>query len=120
MISEADHIHNKAIFDCVNEAMNMCRPYTTQGEPMPWSNAPRKNVFAMIDDSLESVHRCLDRVLEQVKAHVMRWADTRAGAIAYYKPIESVDRVLKGQEQLALGITDVINQEINEEDHTQW
>ena len=22
MISEADHIHNKAIFDCVNEAMN--------------------------------------------------------------------------------------------------
>ena len=27
MISEADHIHNKAIFDCVNEAMNLCRPY---------------------------------------------------------------------------------------------
>jgi KaiC/GvpD/RAD55 family RecA-like ATPase len=22
LISEADHIHNKAIFDCVNEAMN--------------------------------------------------------------------------------------------------
>lgn len=27
MISEADHIHNKAIFDCVNEAMNLQRPY---------------------------------------------------------------------------------------------
>lgn len=37
MISEADHIHNKAIFDCVNEAMNMVRPYGLQGEPMPWS-----------------------------------------------------------------------------------
>lgn len=38
MISEADHIHNKAIFDSVNEAMNMARPYGAGGEPMPWSN----------------------------------------------------------------------------------
>jgi hypothetical protein len=38
MISEADHIHNKAIFDSVNEAMNMARPYGAAGEPMPWSN----------------------------------------------------------------------------------
>jgi hypothetical protein len=91
MISEADHIHNKAIFDCVNEAMNLCRPYSAQGEPMPWSAAPRKNVYLMIDDTLESVHRCLDKVLEQVKGHVMRWADTRAGAINLYKPIESVE-----------------------------
>lgn len=37
MISEADHIHNKAIFDCVNEAMNNIRPYALNGEPMPWS-----------------------------------------------------------------------------------
>lgn len=46
MISEADHIHNKAIFDAVNEAMNSIRPYGLEGEPMPWSHRPRKNVFA--------------------------------------------------------------------------
>ena len=38
MISEADHIHNKAILYSVNEAMNMARPYGASGEPMPWSN----------------------------------------------------------------------------------
>lgn len=55
MISEADHIHNKAIFDCVNEAMNQARPYGVSGDPMPWSNKPRKNVYLAMEDSLESV-----------------------------------------------------------------
>ena len=120
MISEADHIHNKAIFDCVNEAMNRCRPYDTQGEPMPWSAAPRKNVYLMIDDSLESVHKCLDKALEQVKGHVMQWADTRAGAITHYKAIESVEKVLKGQDCQNMGLDQIINQEIVEEDRTDW
>lgn len=67
MISEADHIHNKAIFDCVNEAMNEARPYGVAGEPMPWTNTPRKNVFLMIEDNIESVTNTLEKVLMQVK-----------------------------------------------------
>ena len=63
MISEADHIHNKAIFDCVNEAMNMARPYGVNGEPMPWSNAARKNVYLMIEDNIESVTNALEKIL---------------------------------------------------------
>lgn len=48
MISEADHIHNKAIFDCVNEAMNLVRPYGVQGEPPPWSIVrPRRHGFML-------------------------------------------------------------------------
>ena len=44
MISEADHIHNKAIFDAVNEAMNLSRPYGVVGEPAPWTtNYPVRN-----------------------------------------------------------------------------
>lgn len=44
MISEADHIHNKAIFDCVNEAMNLVRPYGVHGELAIWSQqAPSRN-----------------------------------------------------------------------------
>ena len=120
MISEADHIHNKAIFDSVNQAMNLCRPYNTQGEPMPWSPAPRKNVYLQIDESLESVHRCLDKALDHVKGHVMRWADTRAGAMNHYKPIESVEKVLKGQDRQNMGIDHIINQEIVQEDQTEW
>jgi len=67
MISEADHIHNKAIFDCVNEAMNMVRPYGIQGEPMPWSNVPRKNVNTVDYGNGERVDLTLGRVLMQVK-----------------------------------------------------
>jgi hypothetical protein len=55
MISEADHIHNKAIFDCVNEAMNQARPYGIVGEPMPWSNKARKNIYLDIKDNLPSI-----------------------------------------------------------------
>lgn len=45
LLSESDHIHNKAIFDAVNEALNMVRPYGQLGEPMPWSTRPRRNFF---------------------------------------------------------------------------
>ena len=75
----------------------------------------------MIDDSLESVHRCLDKALEQVKGHVMRWADTRAGAITHYKPIESVEKVLKGgKDGQNMGLEEIINQEVIEEDRADW
>ena len=84
MISEADHIHNKAIFDCVNEAMNKERPYGIQGEPMPWSNKPRKNVFLHVEDSMESVHKTLGKVLDTVKGKVLYWASTYAGSINQY------------------------------------
>ena len=56
LLSESDHIHNKAIFDAVNEALNMVRPYGRFGEPMPWSFRPRKNFFPFANEKdLESV-----------------------------------------------------------------
>jgi len=47
LLSEADHIHNKAVFDAMNEAMKSLRPYGFVGEPMPWTNAPRKYSVAL-------------------------------------------------------------------------
>lgn len=38
---ESDHIYNKAIFDSVNEALNLIRPYGLTGEPVPWSGVQR-------------------------------------------------------------------------------
>jgi hypothetical protein len=35
---EAEHIHNKMVFDATNEALQKFRPYALQGVPMPWSN----------------------------------------------------------------------------------
>ena len=37
-VSEYEKIHNKVIFDAVNEAMNYYRPYFfMNGQPYPWS-----------------------------------------------------------------------------------
>ena len=73
MISEADHIHNKAIFDAVNEAMNLARPYGINGEPAPWvNNYPVRNThlvsFLQSNNNLEAVFYALERVLTQVKS----------------------------------------------------
>lgn len=44
---EFEKIHNKAIFDCFNEALNVFRPYfliskyisISDGPPFPWTNS---------------------------------------------------------------------------------
>jgi hypothetical protein len=69
MISEADHIHNKAIFDAVNEAMNLSRPYGVVGEPAPWATSyPVRNTHLVAflqggNNNLDGVLYCLERVL---------------------------------------------------------
>ena len=42
VIQESVHIHNKGIFDALNESLMKFRPYGIQGEPMPWSNKVRR------------------------------------------------------------------------------
>lgn len=73
LLSESDHIHNKAIFDAVNEALNLYRPYGPHGEPMPWSNNPRQNFFVYAPETQ------LEIVLQQVKSKLMDWSNIRAG-----------------------------------------
>lgn len=37
MMGEWENIHNKVIFDGINEALDNFRPYGLRGPPMPWS-----------------------------------------------------------------------------------
>jgi hypothetical protein len=37
ILAEWENIHNKVIFDAVNEALDNFRPYGLRGPPMPWS-----------------------------------------------------------------------------------
>ena len=37
MLQEWENIHNKVIFDAINEALDNFRPYGLKGPPMPWS-----------------------------------------------------------------------------------
>ena len=36
LIGELERIHNKAIFDAFNEALDYYRPYGIKGRPLPW------------------------------------------------------------------------------------
>jgi hypothetical protein len=37
---EWENIHNKAIFDALNEALDYARPFSLKGPPLPWSKSP--------------------------------------------------------------------------------
>jgi hypothetical protein len=38
---EWENIHNKVIFDAINEALDGYRPYGLKGLPLPWSKQTR-------------------------------------------------------------------------------
>lgn len=76
-MSESDHIHNKAIFDAVNEGLNLVRPYGRLGEPMPWSMRARKNFFPYANEN------DLEKVLDNVKKCILEWANIQAGQISH-------------------------------------
>ena len=38
---EWENIHNKVIFDAINEALDGYRPYGLKGPPLPWSKQTR-------------------------------------------------------------------------------
>jgi len=37
MLAEWENIHNKVLFDAVNDALDEFRPYGLKGPPSPWS-----------------------------------------------------------------------------------
>lgn len=36
-LAECEHIHNKTLFDCINDSLLQFKPYAKDGEPLPWS-----------------------------------------------------------------------------------
>lgn len=45
MIREWTNIHNKALFDAINEALDEYRPFGLKGPPLPWTNKTRPLTF---------------------------------------------------------------------------
>lgn len=44
-LAEVENIHNKAIFDAINEALDGFRPYGLKGPPLPWSKLNHSLTF---------------------------------------------------------------------------
>ncbi|CAK79225.1 unnamed protein product (macronuclear) [Paramecium tetraurelia] len=69
-VNEMERIHNKAIFDAFNEALDYHRPFGIKGRPLPW----RKNVIYRQVSSVEDT-------LEKSAIRVMQWAETLSGIL---------------------------------------
>ena len=54
LVAECEHIHNKVLFDCINDSLQQFKPFGKDGEPMPWSRKNRR-LKATDDFSLNEV-----------------------------------------------------------------
>ena len=83
-VIEAEHIHNKLVFDAVNLALQRHRPYGLKGSPMPWNpiRAPR-------------LEKSVDRVVGEVISEVSGWSSMQVGVIS----MEEIEAVSSDREQ---------------------
>lgn len=72
-VAELENIHNKAIFDAINEAMDGLRPYGLKGPPMPWSKQSKTLTFKY------GKEETFDFLIEKVKYKILEWSHMNAG-----------------------------------------
>lgn len=70
-----ENIHNKAVFDAVNEALDGFRPYGLKGPPLPWSKQSKTLTFKF------GKEETIDFLLQKVKFKVLEWAHINAGLL---------------------------------------
>jgi len=71
-LAECEKIHNRAIFDSVNEALNLIRPYGLNGEPTQWSLQQRILFKSITDPNI---------ITRNIKNMVLDWASFEVGTL---------------------------------------
>lgn len=92
---EWENIHNKVIFDAVNEALDGLRPYGLKGPPLPWSKQNRTLTYK--NDDVDNV----PKIFEQVDKKVMSWTKTYAGTLNFSELLKEYKIPYLDDEQLA-------------------
>jgi hypothetical protein len=106
---EMENIHNKAIFDGLNEALDGMRPYGLRGPPLPWSKQGRTLTFRF------GTKDCLDDLLNEAEIRVLSWARQQIGVISPSEPCsDMVKREIERVREERL--TKVLIEEVNEAD----
>ena len=72
---EMEHIHNKLLFDCLNESLDCFRVYGQKGMPLPLKNNGR--VFRVIN------RQDVAKILAQASQRVMEWSTFMCGFIPF-------------------------------------
>ena len=73
-LGEYEQIHDKVIFDSVNEALNLIRPYGLNGEPFPWS-AQQRILFKSINDP--------NIITRNIKNMILDWVSFEVGVLPH-------------------------------------
>ena len=73
--TEMEHIHNKLLFDCLNEALDSYRVYGLKGMPLPIKNNGRIHKVITLRD--------VNRLLAQASQKVMEWSTFMCGFIPF-------------------------------------
>lgn len=73
---EVQNIHNKAIFDGLNEALDGLRPYGLRGPPVPWSSQGHRALTFKYGNT-----DALDDLLNDAEMRVITWSQAQAGKI---------------------------------------
>lgn len=76
LLRECEHIHNKALFDSINESLLQFKPYGRDGEPMPWSRKQRKLQKTPIQKDID-----INKMFEIIKHDMFRWSIMQAGTL---------------------------------------
>ena len=76
LLREWSNIHDKCIFDAINDALDFYRPYALRGPPLPWSSKLRELTYK--NGSVDEVNE----VLLGIKEKVLSWAAIKAGSLA--------------------------------------
>lgn len=99
-LCKIEHIHNKAIFDAINEALDNLRPYGLEGPPMPWDKSTRT-----LSSNFTNVATLSENLVEKLVSQIKEWVTTFMGALPNSEMYNS-DRLVTDREEL-LSIWDV-------------
>ncbi|CAI2375613.1 unnamed protein product [Moneuplotes crassus] len=88
MLCEYQHIHNKAIFDALNEALDRRRPYGLRGCPPIWSRKLKvlssnfSNICSLKNPSTQPIQNdSVGLILDQASKQVETWSKYFAGTL---------------------------------------
>jgi len=110
-IEECEHIHNKAIFDAVNETLDCMRPYAIKGHSLPWMR------------TFSSKFSSLPSIIKNVKEQVLSWAKVEAGTLPQLEFIVNnrfdEGQFLEKREKKEKRLVSLLAQEIKESEN-KW
>lgn len=74
-IHELQQLHNKAIFDSFNEALDQLRPFGLKGRPSPWKPAVIQTNVRVVNE------KNMEFVLNKAKDKLLEWSSNLCGFI---------------------------------------